>query len=136
MNDLAFSKVTDALLSVLPEFQDRYRRELSWWQGPEPPGQYTVFGFVAKPIVRELLSSDTEPALLKRIFDFFEEMARSSDIEVPNLLQIEIFEWLVGDPGRLATGWKYMGEKSKALACSMARIRHCEQNLPRSESVP
>jgi len=84
MSDLIFEKVNDALLSVIPEFQDRFRQELSWWQGPEPPGQYTVFGFVVKPAVRELLSSNKEPALLSRIFGFFEEMAHSSDIQVPN----------------------------------------------------
>lgn len=133
MDDLRYEKVNDALLSVVPEFQERYERELSWWQGPEPPGQYTVFGFVAKPAVRELLSSNKESALLKRIFDFFEEMARSSDIQVPNLLQIEIFEWLIGDPERLATAWKYMGEETKAVARKTARIRRCEENLPEEE---
>jgi hypothetical protein len=130
MNDLTYEKVNDALLSVVPEFQDRYKRELSWWEGPDPPGQYTVFGFVAKPAVRELLSANTEPALLTRIFDFFEEMAGSSDIQVPNLLQIEIFEWLVGDPEGLATAWKFMGPKTKTIARDTARIRRCEKNLP------
>jgi hypothetical protein len=130
MNDLTYENVSDALLSVVPELQDRYKRELSWWQGPEPPGQYMVFGFVAKPAVRELLSSNTEPALLRRIFDFFEEMARSSDIQVPNLLQIEIFEWLVGDPAGLATAWKFMGPKTKKIARDTARIRGCQKNLP------
>jgi len=135
MNDLTFDKVNDALLSVLPEFQERYKRELSWWQGPEAPGQHTVFGFVAKPAVRELLASNDEPALLRRIFDFFEEMARSSDIQVPNLLQIEIFEWLVGDPERLATAWKYMGEETKSVARRTARTLRCERNLPGRNSV-
>jgi hypothetical protein len=133
MNVLTFENVSDALLSALPEFQERYRRELSWWQGPEPPGQYTVFGFVTKPAVRDLLGSNKEPALLKRIFDFFEEMARSSDIQVPNLLQIEIFEWLIGDPERLATAWKYMGEETKTVARRTARTLRCEQNLPRGD---
>lgn len=133
MGDLDFEKVNDALLSAVPEFQERYKRELSWWQGPELPGQYTVFGFVAKPVVRELLNSNKEPALLRRIFNFFEEMARSSDTQVSNLLQIEIFEWLIGDPERLAAAWKYMGEETKAVARRTARIRRCEENLPEVE---
>ena len=133
MNPLTFDKVNDALLSVLPEFQERYEREVNWWHGPEPPGQYTVFGFVVKPFVQQLLDSDDKPALLKRIFDFFEEMARSSDIQVPNLLQIEIFEWLVGDPERLVNAWKYMGEETKAVARRTARTLRCERNLPGKE---
>jgi hypothetical protein len=130
VNALTFDKINDALLSALPEFQERYKRELGWWQGPEAPGQYTVFGFVASPVVRELLASNDEPALLKRIFDFFENMARSADVQVPNLLQIEIFEWLVGDPERLAVAWKYMGEQTKTIARQTARTRRCERNLP------
>lgn len=131
MNDLTYSRVSDALISALPEFQERYRRELSWWQGSEPPGQYTVFGFVAKPAVRELLTSNTQPDLLKRVFDFFEEMARSSDIQVPNLLQIEIFEWLIGEPDMLATAWQYMGEETKAIARRTAQTLRHEYNLPK-----
>jgi hypothetical protein len=130
MSDLKFSKVSDEPLSAVPEFRDRYGRELGWWQGSQPPGQYTVFGFVVKPAVRELLAANTEPAVLRRIFNFFEEMASSSDIQVPNLLQIEIFEWLVGDAPRLAAAWKFIGKDTKAIARTTARTLRCEMNLP------
>jgi hypothetical protein len=135
MENIQFASVTEDLLSAVPEFQERYDRELSWWQGPELPRQYVVFGFVVQPAVRELLVSDREPVLLKRIFDFFELMARSSDVQVPNLLGIEIFEWLVGDPESLATAWKYMGDETKRIARTTARIFRREQNVPRPDGI-
>lgn len=130
MNELTFDKVGDELFTFLPELRDRYSRELSWWQGPDRPGQFVVFGFVVSPTVRELLASNGQPALLERAFAFFEEMARSPDIQVVNLLQIEIFEWLVGDPVRLAAAWEYMGPNTKDVARRTAKIWHCEKNLP------
>lgn len=128
--NLEYDKVSDALLSALPELQERYKRELSWWQGPEPPGQYIVFGSVVKPALRDLLVSNRDLSLLKRVFDFFEKMASSPDIQVPNLLQVEIFEWLVGEPIKLAAAWKLAGPETKRIARDTARIRRCERNLP------
>lgn len=135
MENIEYANLTDKLLSSVPELKERYERELSRWQGPGQPGQYIVFGFVVKPSVRVLLASDQEAALLKRIFDFFEQMARSPDIQVPNLLGVEIFEWLVGDPTSLATAWKYMGDATKQIACATARWSKREQNIPRANTI-
>ena len=131
MPDLAYQSVSDVLLSEIPEFRDGYQKELDSWQPPDKPGQYIVFGFVVQPVLKELLATADSPETLQRIFNFFERMACSSDIEVPNLLQIEIFEWLVGDAEQLATAWKYMGQKTKEIALRTARIRRCEMNLPK-----
>jgi hypothetical protein len=130
MTDLKFKEVSNLLLEDFPEFRARYEQGLSWWQGPEQPGQYVVFGFVLEPVLRELLNAGTDSTLLKRIFGFFETMASSSDIEVVNLLQVGIYESLVSERGRLAAAWIYMGEKTKGVARRIARIRDCEHNLP------
>ena len=70
------------------------------------------------------------PAQLPPGLHFFEQMARSSDIRVANLLQVEIFERLVREPNRLATAWKFMGPETKKIARDTARIWRCEENLP------
>lgn len=113
---------------AVPEVQEHYPSLVSWHPNP---GLYTLFDSVLRPVMSPALDAGTDVALLKRIFDFFEEMARSSDIQVVNLLQVEIFERLVGEPERLATAWKFMGEETKNIARRTARIRHCEDNLPK-----
>lgn len=130
MDDLRFGEISRSLDTELPELQGRYEQRLSWWQGPESPGQYIVFGFVVKPALWELLSSGNDPTLLKRMFRFFERMATSSDTEVVNLLQVGIFESLVAERDRLTTAWGFMGETTKGVARRIACLRDCEQNLP------
>lgn len=131
MSDLTFDTVIEAFLSAVPELQERYKQELKWLaEGPGPLNQYAFFAYVAETI-RALLGPNDDPTLLQRIFRFFEDMANSPDIQVVNLLQVQIFEWLVADKHGLATAWKYMGEETKAIARETARIWRREQNLPR-----
>jgi hypothetical protein len=68
--------------------------------------------------------------MLKRIFSFYEEMARSSDEEVVNLLWISITEPLVYDKKLIAKAWKYWGEKTKDMAREIAKRLGWEGNLP------
>jgi hypothetical protein len=130
MENIGYSKVTGELLSAVPEFRERFNRELAQWKPPELPGPYVVFSFVVKPALRDLLTADRQPVLLRRIFDFFEGMASSSDVQVPNLLGIEICEWLVGDPLRLSIAWQYMGEETRKLTRNTARSLRRESNIP------
>jgi hypothetical protein len=127
---LTYDNVGKALFEAVPELQEQYRKRLAWWGGNETPGQYIVSGFVLEPFLRELLDSEPDSILLKRIFDFFEEMARSPDPEVANLLQVGIFERLVGEKETLAVVWKHMGEETRSIARKTARIRRREQKLP------
>ncbi len=126
VTSLTYDRVEQAMKDAVPEVQDKYPALLSWYSDPDP---YTLFAFVLKPVLKPALKSEDSLVLL-RIFRFFEQMACSSDIKVPNLLQIQIFEWLVGEPENLTTAWKYMGDETKNIARRTAQIRHCEDNLP------
>jgi len=126
MVSLTYDRVEQAMKDAVPEVENNYPSLLSWHPNPDPN---TLFTFVLKPILKPALESD-DSSVLTRVFRFFEEMACSSDIQVPNLLQIQVFEWLVGEPDNLATAWKYMGEGTKNVARRTARIRRCEDNLP------
>lgn len=131
---LNYSNVDKELLAAVPQLEERYKEEAQWQHDVGgKPGQYDVVCFVLKPFLRELLDRDESLNLLQRLFDFFEQMARSSDIQVPNLLQVGIFESLVGEPKRLVTAWKFMGPETKKIARNTARIWRCEENLPEKE---
>jgi hypothetical protein len=127
MEKLTYDSVDKALLASVPELGKRYSAEAEW-QGR--PGQYIVVEDVLRPFLNELLDSGKDAGLIRRVFDFLEDMARSSDIEVVNLLYVGILETLVGQPGRLGTAWKYMGEATRKVARECARTYRCEANLP------
>jgi hypothetical protein len=130
-NQLEYAEVSGKLLEAIPELSDKFRGETKWQEAVGgKPGQYDVVCFVLKPFLRNALASHDDPAVLKRIFRFLEDMALSSDIEVVNLLQVGIFESLVSERGNLSVAWRYMGEATKKIAERTALIRGCKQNLP------
>jgi hypothetical protein len=118
------------MVAAIPEIKDRLDRESWVIRGPEPPRQYLVLEIVLNPVLRELLDVQRDQALLKRIFDFFEKMARSPDREVVNLLAVGVFEEMVDRRARMATAWPYMGSETKRVARQVARGLHRDQNLP------
>ena len=128
---LSYAEVDKALIDAVPEIRPRLEKEFEWrTKIGGHPKPYDVVLFVLKPLLKELIDLQTDDGLLQRIFDFLEQMARSSDLEVVNLLQVGIFEELVGEPERLSVAWKYMGKETKAIAQRTAKIRRCEQNVP------
>jgi hypothetical protein len=131
MERLSYENVGDALLSTVPEIRTRYDEEFRDW-GDERPGQYLLFGLVLNPFLFPILETGGEgkEEILTRTFAFFEKMAKSSDLEVVNLLWVEELEPLVTKPHALSRAWRYMGERTKALAKETARIWKSEQNLP------
>ncbi len=134
MKQLTYGNVGDALISAVPEIRSRYDEEFATY-GDEQPGQYLVFGLVLNPLLFPILRSPEgeNEEVLRRVFSFFEEMAHSSDIQVVNLLWVEELEALVAKRDLLARAWKYMGQRTKALARETARIWKSEQNLPAGE---
>lgn len=128
---LKYADIDTALVNAIPELKPRLEKEFEWrTKVGGHPRPYDVVLFVLKPLLKELLDKETDSSLLQRIGNFFEQMACSSDLEVVNLLQVGIFEGLVGEPERLSVVWKYMGKETKSVAERTAKIRHCEQNLP------
>jgi hypothetical protein len=83
METIEYEQIDKKLLSAIPELRRRYDDEAEWrTKVGGHPGQYDVICFVLKPFLTQLLDSSihADTALLKRIFIFLEDMARSSDI--------------------------------------------------------
>jgi hypothetical protein len=131
MKKMTYDTVVTALLNAVPECRKTRETELKWWGEAHPsPDPYTVLGFALRPLVTQLLSESPDEETLRRIFAFYEEMANSQDIEVVNLLQVSELEFLIGKPDLLSRAWRYMGERTKALARETAKIWKSEQDLP------
>src|SRR6266850_2173809 len=96
-----YGKVNSFLLSAIPEFRERYKEEKQ--KHGKHPKQYMAFAALISMVV---------PALA---FDAFEEMARSQDREVVNLLQVGFVQDLVRYPRRLDIAWRRMGDETRKL---------------------
>src|SRR5580658_38074 len=81
---LAYRSIRNVFLERFPELWERIEAKYAphYNLKTQIPGSYPLFEEILKPRVIELLESDADDDLLKRIFSFYEEMARSSDEEV------------------------------------------------------
>jgi hypothetical protein len=122
-----YGKVNSFLLSVIPEFRERYKEEMQ--KRGKHPKQYITFAALIS-MVLPALDFGYEPGLLARAFDAVEEMARSDDREVVNLLQVGFVQDLVRYPKRLAIAWERMGPETRRLTTDTARAWNREMNLP------
>jgi DNA-binding ferritin-like protein (Dps family) len=100
----------------------------------ELPEAYPVFEDVLKKVLFDHLDTGKNDPLVRRIFSFLEEMAKSTDRNVTDLLGIAILEPLVFNRERVRRSWKYMEEMTKALARENARSGGWEENLPPGEA--
>ena len=115
---LTYGNVIEEFLESFPEYREKAEEERSWWHGDvgEEPLVYIFFGNVLNESLVEELRATEHPRLLKRIFDFFERMALSPDKKVPELLTMEILEYLGDDKARLKRARKMMGRKTLKLS--------------------
>ena len=90
---LTYEKINEVLLEAFPEFKAKYDYEMNTYDCYKP-GPHVLYGNVFNRTVSELLEKDNDKALIRRIFDFYEEMAQSQDIEINNLLQVTLLEYL------------------------------------------
>jgi hypothetical protein len=88
---ITLANVGQALVEAMPELRNAHQQEIRSWSGGEPPGAYTIFHFVLDPLFVAEFESGKNRDFLQRTFNFFEQMARSNDLEVVNLLWIEIW---------------------------------------------
>ena len=126
---LTFWNARKALLRAAPELGEGFTKMCEKYR-PEPPGQYLIFEDLLHPYLAGLFESEDKPDVLKRIFELFEEMARSRDGLVTDLLGVAELEWLFANPSLLSKAWNYMGEATKSMAKEMASQSGGRRRLP------
>ena len=90
---LYYETINEMLLNNFPEFKEEYDHEMDIVDCYKP-GPHVLYGNVLNNYVTELLRENKNYEMIRRIFDFYEEMAKSQDEEVNNLLQVTLLEYL------------------------------------------
>ncbi len=99
INMYFYSEIVDELLKEFPEISGCYAEELTWiqntFQDQETKGQTICFDRCFCDYIGRLLVSEYQnKGMIKKVFAFLENMARSDDQEVKNLLQVTVLEYL------------------------------------------
>jgi len=95
----SYSEIVNELLKEFPEISRRYAEELAWiqdtFQDQETRGQTIYFDRCFCDYIGRLLVSERQDNVkIKKVFVFLEDMATSEDLEVKNLLQVTVLEYL------------------------------------------
>ncbi|HEY4838556.1 MAG TPA: hypothetical protein VIH72_08120 [Candidatus Acidoferrales bacterium] len=127
---MSYDGLNRNFLAAFPEFTDSYNREFDYWTDwNDPPGIYLIFGFIVFPRVVLLLDYNENEKLLRRLFEYFEVMARSKDTKVLDLLGLEVIHKLLYDTARLREAWPYMGENLRVAAGDAAKALQLDLDL-------
>jgi hypothetical protein len=129
--DLKFDQLQAELLVCIPELKEHVDSSFGadYDLSNETPGAYPIFEDVVSEFLSENLNSIQNEVLLTRLFDFFEEMATSTDGNVSDLLRIAILESPVSDPEDYKLSRHYMGRKTMEFA-DLEASAQSSQNSP------
>jgi len=137
---LTFDRIREALFSAFPELWERIKAtfgsdyDLEKGIPEETPDAYPIFEDVVKRLLLELLESGQNEALLTRLFLFFEEMAKSPDLNVSrDLLGIAILEPLVARQESVRAAWRFMGPRMKEFTKDEAREQGKKIDIPATD---
>jgi hypothetical protein len=125
-NELQYDQLQKALLTQIPELLEPIEHAFGndYDLKTESPGAYPIFEDVVLEFLLKNLDSCQNVNLLKRLFDFFEKMAASSDGNVTDLLRIAILESLVYRPEYYQRAKQYLGKKTAEFAELEGRTTH------------
>lgn len=115
-----YNTLDKELIREIPELKLFYDEELELWDGEEP-GQHIIFGNVLNPYLINLIETNKNQELIKRIFDFLEKMACSDNELVQEVLGCTVLERLGDDNMVLTKSKEYMGKETKIISSKIQK---------------
>lgn len=96
---LTYENIVENLFKRFPELKQRYMEDIEWIQDTfadkSSKGQTVYFDkCFCDYIGRNIVLEPNNLCRLNQIFTFLEEMASSDDVDVQNLLQVTVLEYL------------------------------------------
>jgi hypothetical protein len=131
MTDIEITErnLVDELRLTLPEIEDRYQKEIKSW-GDKFPGNYNIFAFVLKPLLRVEFEKSESDDFFRRLCLFIERVCGSEDREAINVIWLKIFKLILPNPKVINLLWPHMGVATKRNIEDAAFRWGFTRNLP------
>jgi len=114
--DMTYDNINAVLLERLPELAVAIQKEYDYWKEEKVPSYCLYEGVLnSSGFMDNLLLEETNMELIKKVFDLYEDMATCDDVEVRNLLQVGLLEYLWSSVALLTTAHKYMHPQTRSL---------------------
>ena len=113
-SDMEYNRLYDGFIKLFPDDQEVFDTLSSKNSAYEEDGMHIVFGMIVVPYLQSIVLH--EPSKAKKAFDYIEEMEKSGDPMIAEVVEFTILEALIDaeDPNIHRECLKYMGEETKA----------------------
>jgi hypothetical protein len=102
-------------MAEFPELEDLSKKELDYWKGEDPP-VHVFFGNVFNPVIKRELITRKNKTLLKKMFNFLENMSTSQDELVQEVAGVSVLESLGDDNNILKKARSLMGNSTLKMS--------------------
>ena len=110
---MRYEELNEELMLHFPEFQSIYKEQFDFWE--DTPPQHCFYAAILNKFIANLLLENKEKVTIFKVFNFYEKMAQSDDIEVINLLQVTLLEYLWDNKIIFERACQYMFPKTKEI---------------------
>lgn len=111
---MKFEDMNNYLIDKFPELREKIDDIIDFF-APEEVPQYVLYEQALNKYIYDVLMKGGEDSVRYRIFNCLEEMAQSKDLEINNLLQVGILEYIWSEEELRDIAVKYMGDKTKCM---------------------
>lgn len=123
---MKYDSLIEDIFDTIPELREEYNSKAENELIDEETGVHIVFGLIIVPYLIELLKSENDQyndEMLKKIFEFLEEMAKSDDVLVQEVLEFTIIERII-DEGKevLNNAYKFMLDETKKSSIEVEKF--------------
>ncbi len=107
-------------LSLFPEDIEYFKKCEEETGATSEVGIHVVFGMVVVPFITKIVKDAPDKA--KKAFEFFEEMEKSDDPQIAEVLEFTVLEnLLTEDKDMMSEYAKYFGKETKEAAASVGK---------------
>ncbi len=122
---MKYDTLLGEIFKSLPELKEEYDAKSKENLIDKDTGVHVVFGIIIVPYLVNLLKreSQNDNDILKRAFIFFEEMARSNDKLIQEVLEFTVIESFIDeDEVVLMNAYKYMLSETREASKAVERF--------------
>jgi hypothetical protein len=110
-----YDNMKEILIAKFPQLKEKCTGWPEHFDYISESGPHVVYGDLLNSYVADLLRENKDIETIKKVFDFYEEMAICEDNRVRNVLQVTLLEYLWDEKTTYENALKYMGNETAKI---------------------
>ncbi|MBR6383967.1 MAG: hypothetical protein IKS56_08290 [Lachnospiraceae bacterium] len=117
---MKYEELYKDFISIFPEDSDFFEEKSRENDAEESDGMHIMFGLVVLPYIKKIIQESPEKSV--KAFSFFEDMEKSGDSKIAEVLEFSILEYLLSNEKESIDLYaKYFGPETTEAAKSIGK---------------